>query len=380
VAVSTSATEQSPSFDRLGALADAGVSIWLDDLSRELLDSGELARLVDQCHVTGATSNPSIFRAALDGSERYDVQLKALSTAGVSDPRELFLALALDDVVRAAELFRPVFDRTAGGDGFVSFECTPDVAYDAEGTVLQALSLWERIDRPNALIKVPATEAGVVATEELLAAGVNVNVTLLFSRSRYGQILDAHRRGLQRRVDAGQPVSHVASVASFFVSRVDVKADTALPAGSRVRGRVGVANAASAYALFVQHIQSGAWQTLAVAGAQPQRPLWASTGTKNPAYSDVLYVESLIAPNVVNTMPAATLRAFADHGRVTSELDRAGPPSEVVLGRAATAGFDLDQAAHVLEAEGIDTFSGAYTELLDGIRSRVDRRESHKAH
>jgi transaldolase len=266
-----------------------------------------------------------------------------------------------------------VFDRTAGGDGFVSFECTPDVAYDAEATVRQAISLWERIDRPNALIKVPATEAGVIATEELLAAGVNVNVTLLFSRSRYGQILDAHRRGVQRRVDAGQPVSHVASVASFFVSRVDVKADTALPAESRVRGMVGVANAASAYAVFVQHIESGAWQKLAAAGAQPQRPLWASTGTKNPAYSDVLYVESLIATGLVNTMPAATLRAFADHGRVTSDLGRAGPAAQAVLDRASNAGFDLDQAALALEAEGVDTFSSAYTELLDGIRSRVQR-------
>jgi transaldolase len=378
--VSTSATEEAPSIDRLGALANAGVSIWLDDLSRELLDSGELARLVDQCHVTGATSNPSIFRAALEGSRRYDEQLRALSTAGLRDPRELFLALALDDVVRAADLFRPVFDRTAGRDGFVSFECTPDLAYDAEGTVRQALSLWERIGRPNALIKVPATEAGVIAAEELLAAGVNVNVTLLFSRSRYGQILDAHRRGLQRRVDAGQSVSHIASVASFFVSRVDVKADAALPAESRVRGRVGVANAAAAYALFVQHIEGRAWQNLAAADAQPQRPLWASTGTKNAAYSDVLYVESLIAAGVVNTMPAATLRAFADHGRVTADLDRTSPLALTVLGRAATAGFDLDRAALALEAEGIEMFSGAYAELLNGIRSHVERPGARTSH
>ena len=303
--------------NRLEQLHDAGVSIWLDTLSRELLDSGAFATLIADCAVTGATSNPTIFAKAITGSDRYDDQLRAAVASGVRDPQELFFELALDDVRRAADLLRPAYEASDGRDGFVSFECTPDLADDTAATVEQAVELWNRLARPNVMIKVPATEAGVPAIEELTARGVNVNVTLLFSVARYEQVIDAYVAGLERRVAAGQPVDAIASVASFFVSRVDAKADALLPAGSDLRGRVAIANARRAYGRYRDRFADERWLALRDAGARPQRPLWASTGTKDPAYSDVLYVEQLIAPDVINTMPEATLRAFADHGDAT---------------------------------------------------------------
>src|SRR4051794_37969499 len=306
--------------NRLQDLHDAGVSIWLDSLSRELLDGGEFARLIAESAVTGATSNPTIFAAAITGSDRYDDQLRAAVASGVRTPRELFFALALEDVGRAADLLLGVYEAGNGRDGFVSFECTPDLADDSQGTVEQALDLWSRLARPNVMIKVPATSAGVPAIEELTARGVNVNVTLLFSVARYEQVIEAYVRGLERRVGAGESVDGIASVASFFVSRVDAKADASLPAGSPLRGRVAIANAQRAYGRYRSRFADERWLALRAVGAHSQRPLWASTGTKNRAYSDVLYVEQLIAPDVINTMPAATLRAFADHGRAARTL------------------------------------------------------------
>ena len=281
---------------RLRQLHEAGVSIWLDTLSRELLDSGAFATLIADCAVTGATSNPTIFAKAITGSDDYDDQLRAAVAGGITDPQELFFELALDDVRAAADLLRPAYQASGGRDGFVSFECTPDLADDAAATIEQALDLWQRLDRPNVMIKVPATEAGVPAIEELTARGVNVNVTLLFSIARYEQVIDAYVAGLERRVAAREPVDTIASVASFFVSRVDAKADALLPAGSELRGRVAIANAHRAYGRYRERFADARWRTLAGAGARPQRPLWASTATKDPAYSDVLYVERLIAP------------------------------------------------------------------------------------
>src|SRR5436190_8406899 len=295
--------------DRLNRLHDAGVSIWLDTLSRDLLESGAFAELIVGSAVTGATSNPTIFAKAIAGSDLYDEQLAALAATHVRDPQALFFAIALDDIRRAADLLRPAHDASGGRDGFVSFECTPDVAGDTDATVEQALGLWARIARPNAMIKVPATDAGVPAIEALTARGVNVNVTLLFSVDRYEQVIDAYMAGLERRVDAGEAVGRIASVASFFVSRIDAKADAALPPGSPLRGRVAIANAQRAYALHRDRLSGRRWGALERAGAHPQRPLCASTGTKDPAYSDVLYVEGLIAPGTINTMPEATLRA-----------------------------------------------------------------------
>jgi transaldolase len=358
---------------RLGNLHDAGVSIWLDMLSRDLLDSGAFAALVADCSVTGATSNPTIFAKAISGSDAYDEQLRAVVSSGVHTPQELFFAAALDDVRRAADLLRPVYEAGDGRDGFVSFECTPDLADDTEGTVVQALELWHRLDRPNVMIKVPATDAGVPAIEELTARGVNVNITLLFSVERYEQVIDAYINGLERRSADGEPIDAIASVASFFVSRVDAKADASLPADSGLRGRVALANAHHAYGRYRQRFADGRWQRLSAVGARPQRPLWASTATKDPAYSDVLYVESLIAPGVINTMPHSTLRAFADHGMVGEALDADARGAVAVLCEAQIAGVDLDAITAQLERDGVRSFCDSYRELLDRIAAKVDR-------
>jgi transaldolase len=358
---------------RLKKLHDAGVSIWLDTLSRELLDSGAFAALIADCAVTGATSNPTIFAKAITGSDRYDAQLRAAVASGVHAPQELFFELALDDVRRAADLLRPTYDASDGRDGLVSFECSPDLADDTAATVEQAVDLWNRLGRPNAMIKVPATEAGIGAIEELTARGINVNVTLLFSVARYEQVIDAYLAGLERRVRGGQPIDAITSVASFFVSRVDATADALLPAGSDLRGRVAIANARLAYARYRNRFGDARWSVLRGAGARPQRPLWASTATKDPAYSDVLYVEELIASDVINTMPEATLRAFADHGDATRSFDQSSAPSEETLRRAEDAGIDLAAVTAALEREGVRSFCASYRVLIDCIESKLQR-------
>jgi transaldolase len=362
--------------NRLRALQDAGVSIWLDTLSRELLDSGDFARLIADCAVTGATSNPTIFAKAITGSNRYDDQLRAAVASGVREPQQLFFELALEDIRRAADLLRPVYGDSGGRDGFVSLECTPDLADNTRATIEQALELWGRLDRPNVMIKVPATEAGIPAIEELTARGVNVNITLLFSVARYEQVIEAYLSGLERRLASGDPVEAIASVASFFVSRIDAKVDTLLPSDSSLRGRVAIANARRAYAHYLDRfsedpcIADDRWLTLRDAGARPQRPLWASTGTKNPAYSDVLYVERLITPDAVNTMPEATLRAFADHGDVQHALSVAGAAS-ATLHRAHDAGIDLAAVTAELEREGVRSFCDSYHQLLGCIETKL---------
>jgi transaldolase len=357
--------------NRLRRLHDAGVSIWLDTLSRDLLDSGEFATLVDDFAVSGATSNPAIFAKAITASDRYDDQLRSLRASGVADPRELFFDVALDDVRRAAAILAPIDERADGDDGFVSFECTPDVAGDTEGTIAQALDLWQRLDLPNVLIKVPATRAGVGAIEELTARGVSVNVTLLFSVERYEEVIEAYLRGLERRLAAGEPIDRIASVASFFVSRVDAKADAALGPGCALRGRVAIANARVAYRRYLNRFAGERWRALQERGARPQRPLWASTGTKDPAYSDVLYVEQLIAPGVINTMPEKTLRAFADHGEVEVTLHADIDASQVVLRAAADGGVDLKAITAQLEHEGVAAFCDSYRQLLSCIESKL---------
>jgi transaldolase len=361
---------------RLQALHDAGVSIWLDTLSRELIDSGDFARLIADCAVTGATSNPTIFAKAITGSNRYDDQLRAAVASGTRDPQELFFDLALEDIRRAADLLRPTYADSGGRDGFVSLECTPDLAHDTRATIEQALELWDRLDRPNVMIKVPATEAGIPAIEELTARGVNVNITLLFSVARYEQVIDAYLTGLERRLASGDPVEAIASVASFFVSRVDAKVDTLLRSDPSLRGRVAIANARRAYAHYLDRfsedpcLADNRWLTLRDSGARPQRPLWASTGTKDPAYADVLYIEKLITPDAVNTMPEATLRAFADHGEVQDALSVAGAAS-ATLQRAHAAGIDLDAIAADLEREGVRSFCDSYQELLACIETKA---------
>ena len=365
--------------NRLEALHDAGISIWLDTLSRELLDSGDFAALIADCAVTGATSNPTIFARAITGSDRYDDQLRAAVGAGARESRELFFELALDDVRRAADLLRPTYDKSGGRDGFVSFECTPDLADDTHATVEQALELRDRLERPNVMIKVPATAAGIPAIEELTAHGVNVNITLLFSVARYEQVIDAYMSGLERRVGSGEPIDAIASVASFFVSRVDAKVDPLLPADSSLRGGLAIANARLAYARYLDRfhedpgLADDRWRALRDAGARAQRPLWASTGSKDPAYSDVLYVERLITPGAVNTMPEATLRAFADHGDVGDTLSAVVGAAKTTLCRAQEAGIDLDAITAQLEREGVTSFCDSYHELLGCIETKVAR-------
>jgi transaldolase len=358
--------------NRLQQLHAAGVSIWLDTLSRELLDTGAFATLIDDSAVTGATSNPTIFAKAITGSDRYDDQLRSAVASGVRAPQELFFELALEDVGQAADLLRPTYEASDGRDGFVSFECTPDLADDTEATIEQALGLWARLARTNVMIKVPATEAGIPAIEELTARGVNVNITLLFSVARYEQVIDAYMTGLERRVKAGQPIDAIASVASFFVSRVDAKVDPLLPTGSELRGRVAIANAHQAYAHYRDRFADGRWLALRDAGGQPQRPLWASTATKDPTYSDVLYVEELIAPDVINTMPEATLRAFADHGDPTRLRDDAASLATETLRRADAAGIDLNAVTAELEREGVRSFCDSYNDLLGCIKTKTD--------
>lgn len=360
---------------RLQCLHEAGVSIWLDTLSRELLDSGAFARLIADHAVTGATSNPTIFATAITGSDRYDDQLRAAVAAGTRPPQELFFELALDDVRRAAALLRPVYHASGGRHGFVSFECTSDLADDTQATVEQASELWCRLARPTSMIKVPATDAGIPAIEELTARAVNVNVTLLFSLARYEQVIDAYLTGLQRRLAAGRRVDAIASVASFFVSRIDAKADPLLPADSDLRGRVAVANAHQAYARYGRRFADKRWRQLrGDAGAQPQRPLWASTATKNPAYSDVLYVEQLSAPDVITTMPEATLLAFADHGNVKGPLDVDVRDAEQILRHAEQAGIDLGVLTAQLEREGEGSFCDSYHQLLACIQAKLDQK------
>lgn len=358
--------------NRLKELHDAGVSIWLDTLSRPLLNGGEFAQLVIDDSVTGATSNPTIFAAALRGSEQYDEQLRDIVANGVSDLRELFFELALEDIRHAARILQPLHDASGGTDGYISFECTPEIADDAPATLEQASELWSRLDLANAMIKVPATEAGVVAIEELIACGVNVNVTLLFSVDRYEQVIDAYLSGLERRAQAGDSIDRIASVASFFVSRVDTKADAQLDASSALRGRVAVANAQLAYGRYMERFAGERWERLQQLGARPQRPLWASTGTKNPAYSDVLYVEQLIAPSVINTMPEQTLRAFADHGEVRPTLDPETAEAQRVLAELEVAGVDLAKITRELEREGVESFCASYREVLSCIASKVE--------
>jgi len=348
----------------LRGLHDAGVSIWLDTLSRELLQTGQFAELIGDYSVTGATSNPTIFAKAITSSDRYDDELRRLAHAGQRDTQQLFFSLALDDIREAARLLRPAYDQSGGQDGFISFECTPDLADDTERTIAQATDLWHRVDRPNAMIKVPGTAAGLPAIEELTRRGVNVNITLLFSIERYEQVIDAYQRGLNARVDAGQLLAGIRSVASFFLSRIDVKVDPHLPERSPLRGQVALASARVAYQRYRAKFAADAWERLEAAGAARQRPLWASTGTKNPDYPDVLYVSELIGPELVNTMPEHTLRAFADHGVVARTIDADPVGAERTLADAAEAGVDLASLTAELEREGVKSFCDSYRQLL----------------
>ena len=357
--------------NNLTRLRDFGVSIWLDTLSRQLVASGDFAQLIRDYSVTGATSNPTIFAKAITGSPLYDDQLRNLAAAGERDTQELFFALALDDVHAAARELRLANERSGGRDGFISFECTPDLADDTEATIAQATKLWQRLDQPNVMIKVPGTPAGLPAIEELTRRGINVNVTLLFAIERYEEVIDAYLRGLTARAQAGEPLDHIASVASFFLSRIDTKVDAQLPDESPLRGLVALASARVAYQRYLAKFDGPEWEQLLDLGAKPQLPLWASTGTKDPAYSDVLYVAELIGPDVINTMPEQTLHAFADHGEVRRTVDADPARAEQTLADAAAAGVELRSITAELEREGVQSFCDSYHQLLDCIDRKL---------
>jgi transaldolase len=356
---------------KLEQLHEAGVSIWLDTLSRDLLSSGEFRKLIDESSITGATSNPTIFAKAITGSDLYDEQLRALAEGGQRDVKELYFDVALDDVRAAARELRASFDASGGRDGFVSFECTPDLADDTAATIEQATDLWQRLASPNVMIKVPGTLAGLPAIEELTRRGVNVNITLLFSIERYERVIDAYQRGLSARANEGEAVDHIASVASFFLSRIDAKVDPELSSDSPLRGEIAIASARTAYQRYLAKFTGEPWTRLEKLGAQRQRPLWASTGTKNPDYSDTRYVDELIGPEVINTMPDHTLHAFADHGLVARTLDADPAAAERVLADARHADVELPAVTDKLELEGVAAFCDSYHQLLDCINSKL---------
>lgn len=355
-------------------LAGLGQSVWVDYLSRELLESGELARLVREDAVVGVTSNPTIFEQALAHGNAYDAQLRELLPSGLSS-KDLFLELACADVANGCDVLRPVWEQTAGRDGYVSIEVDPNLAYDTLAQYEEAKRLHERIARPNLFVKIPATRAGVAAIEDSIAAGRSINVTLIFSVDRYVEAARAYLQGLVRFRAAGGDVSTVHSVASFFVSRVDTEADRELDtlgAPAELKGKLGIANAKLAYARYRELFspEDELWAELKAAGAHPQRCLWASTSTKNPAYRDVLYVEELIGPETVNTMPEPTLLAFQDHGIVAPTLEQGLAEAHRLLERLEEVGVAYDHVVETLEAEGIEKFSASFVKLLAGLEAK----------
>src|SRR5690348_10490497 len=359
---------------RLHQLSARGQSVWIDYLSRDLLDTGELKRMMDEDAVVGVTSNPTIFQKAISQGNAYDEQLKEL-LADESDPKEIFLHLAVEDVEHALDLLAAVHEDNAE-DGYVSIEVDPTLAYDTEATYKEAIRLHEWIDRPNLYVKIPGTKPGLQAIEDCIAAGRSINVTLLFSLEMHSESMEAYLRGLERLDESGGDLTKVRSVASFFVSRVDTETDKRLEAiGSdealALRGKLAIANAKIAYENYLRAFSGPRWEALEAKGALPQRCLWASTSTKNPEYRDVLYVEELIGPHTVNTMPEETITAFQDHGEVRGDTVLDGvDEAHRLLEQLAAVGVDYDDVVLTLEKEGVQKFSDSFTELLDGVRAK----------
>ena len=365
--------------DRLKALADAGVSIWLDDLSRERLETGNLADLVKNSNVVGVTSNPAIFQAALADGERYDPQVRELAAAG-ADVDKATQVITTDDVRDACDVMRPVFDATDGVDGRVSIEVSPGFAHDTEQTVQEAAELWRIVDRPNLLIKIPGTKEGWPAITETIAAGISVNVTLIFGLEQYRNVMEAYVSGLEQAADNGHELADIHSVASFFVSRVDTEIDKRLEAMTDgpgtdpdLRGKAGVANARLAFQMYEEFFGGERWAALEAKGARKQRPLWASTGVKNPDYDDTMYVVDLVVEDTVNTMPEKTLDAVADHGEVRG--DRVRPfydDAAAHMKRLEDAGIDYDDVIQVLIKEGVEKFVVAWDELQTTLAKSLE--------
>jgi transaldolase len=371
----------------LQQLGEVGQAVWLDFIDRKILETGGLKKLIAEDGLKGVTSNPSIFEKAMGEGPDYDERLRAFLAQGRAEAAEVYEHLAIGDIQDAADQLRPVYDATNGADGFVSLEVSPYLALDTQGTVKEARRLWAMVDRPNLMVKVPGTEAGVAAIRTLVGEGININVTLLFALTAYLAVAEAHITGLEAFKAGGGDVGKVAGVASFFVSRIDTqidkKIDQRVTAGDRdadalkaLRGKVAIANAKVAYQDYLKLIATPRWKALAAAGARPQRLLWASTGTKDPAYSDVLYVEPLIGPNTINTMPPKTMDAFRDHGRVAATLTRDVPEAESVLAEAERLGLDLEGVTRDLVTDGVKLFSDAADKLLAAVRAKLAQRRA----
>jgi transaldolase len=364
----------------LQQLAQAGQSLWYDNIQRGLLKNGEIAAMIERGEIRGVTSNPTIFSNAITKSSDYDEDFESLVRAGHS-AEDIFWELAISDIQATADLFLPLYRQTNGGDGFVSLEVNPQLANDSEGTLAEVRRLWQRVNRPNLMVKIPATRAGLPAIAGALAEGININVTLIFARQRYAEVMDAHQEGLERRIAAGAPVDSIASVASFFVSRVDTKVDKQLEAiagrGAAsaemvepLLGKAGIANARLAYADFKEVCAAERFKALERHGARPQRPLWASTGVKNKRYPEVMYVEELIGPQTVNTVPPQTLVAFLDHGKVRLSLEEGLDEAQRVLDSLEALGVSMAKVTEELEEEGVEAFSDSFVELVEAVKQR----------
>ncbi len=364
--------------ERLKALAEAGVSIWLDDLSRERIETGNLTDLVKNRSVVGVTTNPTIFAAALADGERYDEQVRRLAEAGATVDETVF-ELTTDDVRRACDVLMDTWKKTDGIDGRVSIEVPPGLAFDTDGTAAAARTLWAAVDRPNLLIKIPATTEGAPAISTVVGEGISVNVTLIFGLDRYKAVMDAYAEGLERAEANGIDLSTIHSVASFFVSRVDTEVDKRLDASGvegveDLKGRAGVANARLAYRTYQEFMSGSRFQALAARGARHQRPLWASTGVKDPDYPDTMYVTELVVPDTVNTMPEKTMDAFADHGEIDGgdRVTTMYGDADGVMARLEAAGIHYDDVIATLEREGVEKFVASWEELLDTVRTSLE--------
>jgi transaldolase len=362
--------------DALADLSAQGVSIWLDDISRERLQSGNLQQLIDTRHVVGVTSNPTIFQKALENGTAYDAQVHDLAVREIALDGAIRYLMAYD-IRWACDVLRPVYDRTSGVDGRVSIEVDPRIAHDTERTTAEAKGLQWLVDRPNVLVKIPATKEGLSSITAATAAGVSVNVTLIFGLDRYDGVMDAYLSGLEQAKAAGHDISQIFSVASFFVSRVDTEVDKRLDKigteeASRLRGRAGIANARLAYERYEKVIASDRWQALSASGANGQRPLWASTGVKDPRYDDTMYAVELVAPDTVNTLPEATMNAVADHGTIRGNtIAGTYDESRRVLDGLAGLGIDYDDVIQLLEVEGVQKFEDSYAQLVESVKAQV---------
>ncbi|MEP6729479.1 MAG: transaldolase [bacterium] len=366
--------------NRLQLLHDAGQSIWLDFIDRKILRNGELVKRIELDALTGMTSNPTIFEKALADGDLYDDQIRGAAENATA--LDLFELVETQDVRDACDLFMPIYNATNGADGYVSIEVSPGAANNSRETVAEAERLWSMVDRPNVMIKVPGTAEGAVAVRTLIGAGLNVNITLLFAIDAHRRVIDAYLAGLEDRMKAGKPVDRIASVASFFVSRVDTEVDKRLDALAAnatgdakakiqaLRGKAAIANAQLAYKLFLEQFGAARWAPLKAAGARLQRPLWASTSSKNPAYRDVMYVEQLIGPDTVNTMPPATIEAFRDHGEVTRTVDAAFASAEGTMRELADVGIDITDVTNKLLSEGLASFQKSFESLTAGLEKK----------